>query len=970
MFIRAGKDMAGKVSIGCTIFILLLSASIADARLWPWPEDFAEVKARRLGDRFITEEEGDSLVKQDLCFDCHDGSVLDNRELWDPGLHGHRVDVVPKQALPQGIPLLEGRLYCGSCHLPHGDLPGARSEVKKPYLRYENTNDVFCVACHQERATPGPQEASRNHSFLKKARTDTATADPEAWQRIQNLGGRVGKGGATRCQSCHRPHGAPSRSALITFVDKSQLCSICHHDIKDSSTAVNHPLHQENPWKVENRPLTVECLTCHRVHEAPVPGILLTEQGEGLCLHCHAKNKLPANDTHREERFTKQTRASSETRGGGNCRACHIPHRAQGKFLAVVVAGASGLDPDSRFCAGCHGSEKGRAENQIGPCYHYLGPWPKETSSGAILPPAERLPLLTSTGMVPETGGKERGTNVGCRTCHFMHDRPEALPADLLLKNLRQTALEGDLCLACHKDRQTILETTHNPLRIEKPEIRARFPVKDRNPCSLCHVVHKAGTRNLFPGPVVLDPDTDPRSAACLSCHGPGTHKAETLVGNFSHPLGPWPTDAEDSQGLYRLPEDLPLVPSPSVESRTASSASKGSVSCFTCHRLHPVKDEERLAKYLRPGSSGRDACTVCHAAQRVLRSTKHYIRAPDTVSEIDRFFGKMDESQECSPCHRVHNARGPGLWFTELPEAKTTFEQDERSRRCLGCHLKEPFKRIREENGHPIGTRMKTQYLPSAEARLQLGRIARDEAGVRDVVVCATCHLNHGKQNPDGTITLFAGGGLPDGELCMVCHREKGQIVGSPHDFRTRKEGEFRPDGGRSLKSGVCAGCHANHNARIGQGLIAFAFSRPKGEGNPEDMFCLYCHRNPAVMRARRIKFYVHPSGTKVKEKLKALKEKAAAPSQERLGEPARTSVAGYEALYHIDCRTCHDNHRWTGLPISEAKELPRTEMASFLRGSDVAKTLCSNCHGTEALYRYRMYHQDRAWRLKIPNE
>ena len=318
--------MAGKVSIGCTIFILLLAASIADARLWPWPEDFAEVKARRLGDRFITEEEGDSLVKQDLCFDCHDGSVLDNRELWDPGLHGHRVDIVPKQALPQGIPLFEGRLYCGSCHLPHGDLPGARTEVKKPYLRYENTNDIFCVACHQERATPGPQEASRNHSFLKKARTDTATADPEAWQRIQGLGGRVGKEGATRCQSCHRPHGGPSRSALITSVDKSQLCSICHHDIKDSSTTVNHPLHQENPWKVENRPLTVECLTCHRVHEAPVPGILLAEQGEGLCLHCHAKNKLPANDIHREERFTKQARAffGNERRRELRC----MPHTA------------------------------------------------------------------------------------------------------------------------------------------------------------------------------------------------------------------------------------------------------------------------------------------------------------------------------------------------------------------------------------------------------------------------------------------------------------------------------------------------------------------------------------------------------------------------------------------------------------------------------------------------------------------
>ena len=112
--------MAGKVATSWIVFILFCCASVAEARLWPWPEDFADVKGRRLGDRFITEEEGDSLAKQDLCFDCHDGSVLDDRELWDPGLHGHRVDIVPEKPLPQGIPLLQGKLYCGSCHLPAG----------------------------------------------------------------------------------------------------------------------------------------------------------------------------------------------------------------------------------------------------------------------------------------------------------------------------------------------------------------------------------------------------------------------------------------------------------------------------------------------------------------------------------------------------------------------------------------------------------------------------------------------------------------------------------------------------------------------------------------------------------------------------------------------------------------------------------------------------------------------------------
>jgi predicted CXXCH cytochrome family protein len=963
--------MAGKVSTSWIVILLFCCASAAEARLWPWPEDFSDVKGRRLGDRFITEEEGDSLAKQDLCFDCHDGSVLDDRELWDPSLHGHRVDVVPEKPLPQGIPLLQGKLYCGSCHLPHGDLPGARKEVEKPYLRYENTSDVFCVACHQERATPGSPETSKNHSFLRKARTDTATADPQSWQRIQSLGGKVGKDGATRCQSCHRSHGAPSRSSLIAPVDKSQLCSICHHDIKDNSVMPNHPLHGENPWKVENKPRTVECLSCHRVHEAPVPGILLAEEGEGFCLHCHEKNKLPEQDIHANERFLERNRNTIAKGGGGVCRACHKPHRAAGKFLARRAAVLAASDPDSKFCAGCHGTDSKWAENQIGPHYHFVGPWPETRSIGAEPRPPEALPLLTAKGEVPEAGKKEVGTFVGCRTCHYMHDRPEGLSQQQRSKNLRRTASDGDLCFGCHSDKKPILNTTHNPLRIEKPDVRQRFSVKDGNPCSVCHRVHKAGTPDLFPDPLFLLPETDPRSAACLSCHGPKTQKAETTIGEFFHPLGPWPSDPEGIQKQLRLPESLPLVQTSYRGSRGDGHEPKGSLSCATCHRLHPVKGEEPPKKYLRPSLRQERACVVCHEGQRILDKTLHSIRTPEKVKEVERLFGKTEEHHECTPCHRVHNAKGPGLWFVELFEPRNTFEQDERSRRCLVCHLQEGLKGIREENGHPIGRAMKTEYMPSAEDRLKLGRIAQDEAGQRDVVVCATCHLNHGRENPDGTITLFAGGGLPEGELCLACHRKNGRIVGSPHDFRTRKEGDFRPDDGRSRKFGVCAGCHANHNVSIEQGLLAFTVSRPKAGGNPEDMFCLHCHRKTEVMKDRRARFYVHPSGEEVREKIKEVTEQGGPNlADQRLGEPARTTLEGYKALFRIRCTTCHDNHHWTDLPADEAKEFPQTEMASFLRGSEVAETLCANCHGVEALYRYRYYHQDRAFRLKIPNE
>jgi len=86
-------------------------------------------------------------------------------------------------------------------------------------------------------------------------------------------------------------------------------------------------------------------------------------------------------------------------------------------------------------------------------------------------------------------------------------------------------------------------------------------------------------------------------------------------------------------------------------------------------------------------------------------------------------------------------------------------------------------------------------------------------------------------------------------------------------------------------------------------------------------------------------------------------------------LGEPARTTPEGYEALFRIKCTTCHDNHRWSVLPREEAGMIPNTVLTSFLRGEDLAKTLCSNCHGAQALYLYRFYHQERAFRVRIPN-
>lgn len=950
--------------------IALLSWCAGASAQWPWPEDFLEQPSKRLGEKFITEELGIALQQEELCMDCHDGSVLDNRDLWNPDRFGHRVGIVPSKPLPQGIPLSDGKLYCGSCHLPHGGLPGTREFVKKPYLRHENTNDVFCVACHQERASPGPQEQSRNHSFLKKANPDTATANPGAWTTIRSLGGKVGKEGATRCQSCHRSHGAPSKSSLIERVDRSQLCSVCHHDIKDDRVSFNHPLHDENKWKHEEMLPTVECLTCHQVHEAPVPGRLLREQGEGLCVRCHEKNRIAEGDRHRDPRIEDLAVLPSGGEGSmGTCGACHGTHRAQGRFLARLVSVREGLDPDSAFCAGCHDGGTRWAEKQIGLRFHSLGLWPEKERAVGI--PPEDLVLLTSSGTLPDRAKGEEGSFLGCRSCHFMHTDPGGLDPEVRAKNLRRSPARGDLCLACHDDRKKILGTSHNLFDAGNREIRSRFEMEGDNPCSFCHVVHGVRTSSLSPSPFFPDESTDPESGACLDCHGPERKRAEKEIGTISHYIGPWPVESEVLKRLREPPEGLPLyrpgMADPSEETPL------GGVACTTCHQLHDLPEQEALRKnYLRPAHLSDHSCVLCHKERDALKASKHYVTDAKTLAELERRFGEIPTGKVCFLCHRIHNARAGGLWFTPLPAPTEAFGSDERTRRCLTCHLLEPFKKIEAHNGHLVGKPMPPRYDPPPEERLKLGRIDVGEGGERNVLVCATCHLNHGFVNPDGTVTLWAGRGLPDGDLCVACHVPNGAIVGSPHDFRTRAEGAFRPDDGRSGLFGVCGGCHANHGAPIEKGLLAFDVSAPRGQGNIHDAFCLHCHGDPRVMKDRgQIRFYVHPTGEKVRDKLEALIEKEETPVlEETFGEPGERTIEGYESIFSIHCRTCHDNHRWSSLPKEKAAEFEETEMTSFLKGSEVASSLCANCHGIEALYRYRLFHQERSFRLKITNE
>jgi len=125
--------------------------------------------------------------------------------------------------------------------------------------------------------------------------------------------------------------------------------------------------------------------------------------------------------------------------------------------------------------------------------------------------------------------------------------------------------------------------------------------------------------------------------------------------------------------------------------------------------------------------------------------------------------------------------------------------------------------------------------------------------------------------------------------------------------------------------------------------------------------------------MEGRHAEFYVHPRGAEVKQIVEQKIQEGKIPAFEGIeGQGTERGLPfGYEAIFHIRCTTCHDNHKGTALWMVEDGTFVRDpEITSFLRGPSVPQTLCSTCHGEEALYRYRYFHQERAFRRKVPDE
>jgi len=913
----------------------------------------------------------DVVSTERMCFSCHDGYVRDSRFAWARREHFHPVGIeppasidIPKVDGKDLFPLnADGKIYCGTCHSAHG--VDWEEEYSPLFLRAQNRDSSLCLACHLDRST-GPAEG--NHPLYK-----TPDRHPAA---LLEEGAKFGRDGDVICQSCHRIHGAGDEKLLIVENDRSQLCGTCHADryTADRTGAARAGTHPVNvvPEKVEvperllhagaklggEEKNQLICQSCHRPHGAePGKGILVSGNGESrLCRSCHTEEGRVLESRHdlRDE--------EPGVEEAGACSACHLPHNGKGPKMWARVPGESD-DPLAATCLSCHQDGGAAEKRQTGVHSHPVGRALERVDNRID------LPGFTKEG-VPDPDGR-----LSCATCHNPHqwdpERPEARGAEgkpgsgenrfLRVRN----GSEGRLCRGCHGEKGTIDGTPHDAARLAADH-GGRLP-ENGNGCGTCHRVHNGKGPRMW----ALKPATgsDPISSLCLSCHAEPGVAGERSIGEHTHPVDVPISGIGITASIERwlargrnLFENGKLAPLPLFDALGQRSARGGNVTCATCHDPHQHTPGGAVAeggRFLRlPNDAEATLCRNCHVDKGQVARSKHNLKitAPGEPNIQGR---AARESHPCAACHLPHNGSGPKMWA-----GFTVADEDPVAALCLGCHQEGGVAEGKQvgRHSHPLRVDVKAVGLDTV---LPLFRNdgARDAAQGR--VSCATCHNPHqwDPEDPrseagaaadaegDGRTSFLRIPTAGDSALCVDCHEENRWVRGTDHDLRVTHADAGNAQGQRVDSSGVCSQCHTPHNAAAPQRLWA----RAPGPGQDVmESLCRSCHADGKLTENKQPRRAVHPPGVQavsVQGWPRPGQVRSYFPVFDEAGKVVRSGV--------ISCPTCHNPHQWRPEEAAEGtgENLEGDARSSFLRNkSDFS--LCTNCHGMDALFRYKYFH------------
>ena len=193
-----------------------------------------------------------------------------------------------------------------------------------------------------------------------------------------------------------------------------------------------------------------------------------------------------------------------------------------------------------------------------------------------------------------------------CGTCHSPHNHGSATKAPPPF--MRVGLGDGNLCLSCHSDKQSVAASDHAPRASRRRPAAPDY--SERGVCTRCHVAHDAQGPVMWarePGNAKLVVD-----ALCHTCH-------EGDVDHYEHPhmIEAW------SDGLRAGLVADKGAPMP-VFDRDGSRASTGIIGCSTCHDAHRQRPAglpgERPGLFLRRARSEQMLCADCHGPSSLRR--------------------------------------------------------------------------------------------------------------------------------------------------------------------------------------------------------------------------------------------------------------------------------------------------------------------------------------------------------------
>jgi predicted CXXCH cytochrome family protein len=925
-------------------------------------------------DTFFIEGKGSDLVgytsqkavaTPEMCFSCHDGSVMDSRaRAYQTRQHKTNVRPPSIMKIPDILPLDEqGNMQCATCHTAHG-VPSGPDSQETIFMRTSNRNSEMCRMCHPEMNGGGKMG---NHPL--------DTTKLEIPGSLIDLDARVGvKANQVVCETCHTAHGSPYENYLIKNDRDSSLCLACHPD-KDSLTpgGEKRPVHVINaqpstaniPEKLLRQGAKLGsdgeliCQTCHRVHQNTVaPQLLLFKKDEKstFCLSCHSDKGYIADTKHNlavsapaEKNLEGKTVAQA-----GVCSACHLPHRP-----ARRLSGNS--DYTTRLCMSCHSKGKVAGKKNLIGTTHPLSVYPfakkganSEYRSIRVDKDELNLPLFDRAGV------RNRNGKMTCATCHDTH-RPPADAASSTASKAGQTKIKSflrkpspEICGECHREKFSIANTKHN-LSTSAPDeknILNQTPAQS-GLCGSCHIVHGPRRNFLWARPTATGEGKGLETGLCISCHHEAGIAKNKVNKGYNHPTNIAPRD----KGLSTV---LPLI-----DGKGQFSAN-GVIACQTCHDPHQWKPEQTAAEpgkgssevqkqvtsFLRKPSPG--ICGECHHDKLGIANTDHDLSktAPEEKNSRGQ---KPAQAGLCGNCHLPHNAQKSFLWARTLKVESDDVVED----LCISCHSASGIagKKVLSGYSHPLNMKPSEKGMDPTLPLFDKNGKELDKG----FVTCHTCHdphrwaplktliIDHYKIEGNSQNSFLRIENSPSPGLCKDCHPEQGAVEKTDHDLL-----KSAPDSKNSLKqapaeSGTCGACHVVHNSK--NTVKLWARKLPPGL-NVMDAICNSCHSKNGPAKNKFPRIASHPQNALIINIAKSKKRR-----NDYL--PLFDESTGNRIMVgNISCPSCHNAHQWNSRSTPKGKGTPEgSALNSFLRASSY-QLICRDCHGPDALYKYLYFH------------